>query len=374
MTDKYLHIVCLDTPYPADYGGAIDIFYTLKWLSKLGIKIHLHCFEYGRGRQPELERYCQWVHYYPRKSGLKGISLRLPYIVSSRAEPDLLNNLKKDKNPVLLEGIHTSYFLHSGELTQRKVILRLQNVEWKYYRELRRTTRSAINMLYYAAETMLLKRYEKEIAPMAQTLAVTRADAESYRALASGVKTDCIPVFTPWDEVTGKEGLGSFCLYHGNLSVPENEKAVEWLIREVFRKIDIPLVIAGKRPSSWIEKLTRGTKNACLVADPSESEMNDLVEKAQLHVLPSFNATGIKLKLLHALFRGRHCLVNTSMVAGTGLETACQTADDPAKFRNAVTELFQKPFSGDEVVARKQLLMQQYSNEKNVRKLITLIW
>ena len=42
-----LHIISLDIPFPANYGGVIDIFYKLKSLSNLGVEIILHCFEYG---------------------------------------------------------------------------------------------------------------------------------------------------------------------------------------------------------------------------------------------------------------------------------------------------------------------------------------
>ena len=41
MTENHLHIVTLDVPYPADYGGVVDLFYKLQSLHQLGIKIHL---------------------------------------------------------------------------------------------------------------------------------------------------------------------------------------------------------------------------------------------------------------------------------------------------------------------------------------------
>ncbi|MGH2563383.1 MAG: mannosyltransferase, partial [Ginsengibacter sp.] len=129
MNDKHLHIVCLDVPYPPDYGGVFDLFYKIRSLHSIGINIHLHCFEYGRGKQEELKKYCKSVSYYKRKNFLNGLSLRLPFIVSSRANRVLLNNLLKDDHPVLLEGIHCSYFLYSGELKNRKIIIRLHNVE-----------------------------------------------------------------------------------------------------------------------------------------------------------------------------------------------------------------------------------------------------
>jgi len=44
---KKLHIVSFDVPYPANYGGVIDVFYKLKALHSLGIEIYFHVFEYG---------------------------------------------------------------------------------------------------------------------------------------------------------------------------------------------------------------------------------------------------------------------------------------------------------------------------------------
>ncbi len=68
--DKHLHIITHDVPYPADFGGVIDLFYKIKTLHELGIKIHLHCFTGKRTQQEELNKYCVSVKYYPRKTKL----------------------------------------------------------------------------------------------------------------------------------------------------------------------------------------------------------------------------------------------------------------------------------------------------------------
>jgi len=65
-----LHIVAFDVPFPADYGGVIDVFYKAKSLNDLGLRIALHVFDYGRGRQAGLEKIAAEVHYYPRKNNL----------------------------------------------------------------------------------------------------------------------------------------------------------------------------------------------------------------------------------------------------------------------------------------------------------------
>ena len=55
MSDLHLHIISFDIPYPANYGGVIDVYYKAKALSEKGVKVHLHCFQYGRKPSMVLE-------------------------------------------------------------------------------------------------------------------------------------------------------------------------------------------------------------------------------------------------------------------------------------------------------------------------------
>ena len=49
-----MHIVFLDNPLPADYGGTIDMYFKAKALKELGYSLTLHVFEYGREIQDSL--------------------------------------------------------------------------------------------------------------------------------------------------------------------------------------------------------------------------------------------------------------------------------------------------------------------------------
>jgi len=374
LTNKYLHIVCLDVPYPADYGGVFDLFYKLTSLYELGVHIHLHCFEYGRGEQNELNKFCQSVTYYERKKSYKSISLRLPYIVRSRANRVLLNNLLKDDYPVLLEGIHCTYFLYSGELKNKRVFVRLHNVEYEYYEELAKTTHDIFRKIYFTIESFLLKKYERSIANKALFIAVSENDKETYQQKFNAKKIQYLPVFLPFNKVTSKEGSGSFCLYHGNLAVPENEKAALWLIKNVFNSLDIPFVIAGKNPSKQLRDTAYCNENFCIVGNPSIDEMQDLIQKAHIHLLPSFNKTGIKIKLLNALFNGRYVITNTPAVEDTNLEKLCHIADNAEDYKKITKQLFNTPFTESEIKERKKLLENIYDNNGNAQTLIRWVW
>lgn len=371
--DKHLHIVCFDVPYPADYGGVFDLFYKIKSLHKLGTKIHLHCFKYGRGEQTELRNYCEEVTYYTRNIGLKGFSFQLPYIASSRANKNLLQNLLKDDHPVLLEGIHCTYFLYKDQLKNKKVFVRLHNVEYEYYYQLAKSEPSFFKKIYLKNESRLLKTYERKIAGKAVLLSVSEKDNDTYKKEFGKMNIHYLPVFLPYTSVTNQEGKGNYCLYHGNLAVSENEKAAIWLIENIFIG-DIPFTVAGKNPSRHLLHIAKQNKNVSVVANPSLEKMQELISNAQINVLPSFNSTGIKVKLLNALFNGRHCAVNNSAVDGTGFESLCHIASDVASFKTLVNKLFNKDFTKEEIYKRKQLLEKKFNNDENAKQLIQWIW
>ena len=372
--DRTLHIICHDVPWPANYGGVVDLFYKIKTLHEEGIKIKLHCFHYGRGKQDELNKYCEAVYYYKRYRGLKAFSVTQPYIVKSRANPLLLENLLKDEDPVIMEGIHCTAFLKQLLANGRKVILRLHNVEFLYYSRLFQSEKNLFTKLYFLNESIFLKQYEQRLPTELPIIAVSNNDAMFYREQLDKKSTGYLPVFIPFSTVNGLEGVGTYCLYHGNLSVAENEKAVLWLLNKVFSLAKVPFIIAGKDPSKKLVRKVENNKNVTLVSNPSEKELNDLIANAQVNVLPSFNSTGIKLKLINALYNGRHCVVNEEGVRGSGLEDACHIGITSNAIASIIIQLFHHPFSEEEINLRKRLLGQIFNNRQNAERLIQLIW
>ncbi|RYY15273.1 MAG: glycosyltransferase [Chitinophagaceae bacterium] len=373
--DRHLHIISLDVPYPVDFGGVFDIYYKLVALHAAGVKIHLHCFQNKREQQPQLDQYCESVRYYPRQTGHKGVSYRLPYIVSSRSSAALAEQLLLDDYPILVEGIHCTHFLMDDRFAKRNVILRLHNVETTYYQHLYKSAAGIFKKLYYRTESRLLKEYETEIVKkVSLILTVSSRDKDYYRECFGAKSIANLPVFLGFSDIKSETGVGCYCLYHGNLSVPENEKAAMWLVSEVFSDISVPLVIAGKNPSEKLTRFVRQHQHCCVVADPGENELADMIAKAHIHVLPSMNETGVKLKLLNALYNGRHAVVNEAGVAGTGFESACHIAGNAAGFKSIVTQLYHKPFTDDEINLRKRLLSDSFNNQQNAGRLIGWIW
>ncbi|HEU4573524.1 MAG TPA: glycosyltransferase family 4 protein [Chitinophagaceae bacterium] len=370
MTDKQLHIVCLDNPYPPDYGGSIDMYNRIVALYKNGIDIHLHFFEYNNKKETgPLQKYCSSITSYKRKTGWGGFSLTTPYIVYSRINQELIANLTADSSPVLLEGVHCSGIAPFIQKQGRKIIVRLHNDESSYYHRLFKTEKDFLKKIYFWNESRLLKKYQSGLSAEGIYACMTDTDLKQFHQHYHLHDVRKLPSSLAWQQLKCRTGTGSFCLYHGNLSVPENEEAAVWLIDKVFMKLKIPFVIAGKNPSKRLEKIAHLNKHTCLIASPSEEEINDLVIKAHINVLPSFNATGLKLKVLHALFEGRHCVTNMAAVEGTGLEQCCRVGDTAAEMIDIISRLYTQPFTEEEIALREKLLYPAYDNMQNARLL-----
>ena len=118
--ERHLNIIAFNIPWPANYGGIIDVYYKMKALHQCGVKIILHCFEYERAHSPELEAICEKVFYYKRHTGLCANMTLLPYNVYSRKHPELIANLLKNDYPILFEGLHCCYYINDPRLQNRK--------------------------------------------------------------------------------------------------------------------------------------------------------------------------------------------------------------------------------------------------------------
>jgi len=366
-----LHIISFDVPYPADYGGAIDVFYKIKALHAEGVKITLHCFEYGRGEQEVLNKYCKKVHYYNRNLSKRLLFGSLPFIVASRSSEELIKNILLDNAPILFEGLHCCFHLNDIRLTDRKKIVRMHNIEHNYYASLAEVEKSFFKRTYFEKEAKKLEKFEAVLEKADAIAAISPADTKYLTGKYKNVSN--VTAFHPHEEIKIKEGLGNYALYHGSLAVGENNKAALYLVNEVFVGIKEKLIIAGNGASVELKAAIKNNASTELQENISVDEIYQLIQNAQINILPTFQATGIKLKLLSALYIGRHCVVNSPMVAATGLEPVCQISDSASEMKKKIAELMSAPFTLEDKRKRVLVLEDKFSNEANVKKLMELI-
>jgi hypothetical protein len=372
--DKKLNIVALNIPWPANYGGVIDIYYKIKALHGCGIKIILHCFEYGRPHVAELQDLCEEVHYYRRRTGLLSNLTYLPYNVYSRRDKRLIANLLDNDGPILFEGLHSCYYLNHPQLKNRFKIFRESNIEHDYYHAIGKAERNPIKKCFFHIEAFRFKRYQKNIANAELTLTVSETDTDYLKRQFPRNKIEFMPSFHGNERITATAGQSGVLLYHGNLSVRENEKAALYLVENVFRKMTSgSCIIAGMNPSDTLKRAVARYKHITLVANPSSGSLHELIQTAQVNILITFQATGLKLKLLNSLFTGRHVVVNPMMLAGTGLDELCHIARTPEEMIEICRKLIAIPFSADIPEKRRKKLFPLFSDNCQARRLIDMI-
>lgn len=362
MTKKRIHIVSFDVPYPANYGGVIDVYYRLKALREIGFEITLHCFEYGRGRPIELELLADTIHYYSRKKSLLSWFSKKPFIVQTRSSKNLLRNLLKDDAPILFEGLHTTSFLHHPKLKNRKKIVRTHNIEHDYYFKLAEQT-TGWKKWYYSSEAKKLKKYES-ILKFADALLPIKESDLVYFSQYSTENHLLPPCFNQLEIIS--EPTQPYLLFHGNLSVSENVEAVKWICREIFDSLKAPFIVAGKDPDAAILEL-ENLGFFELVSNPDDREMNDLITNARIHLLVTNQSTGIKLKLINSLQTSGHVMVNPTMVEGTGLENYCTVLRHHYEWKHEITNALEHELTAARFEQRKKLFSGKLSVVGNCR-------
>lgn len=370
-SDNHIHIVSFDIPCPVNYGGVIDVFFKLKALVERGFKVHFHCFEYGREHSERLEALCVETKYYKRDMSFWKAFSKIPYIVTSRISEDLIQDLLKDNYPIILEGLHSCGVLLDKRMKGRKIFVRAHNVEHDYYQYLAETEKNLRKRQFLKMESRKLRRFESIMAEATGILAISNKDYEYFKERFDNVYL--IPAYAGFDRVDVLEGQGDFVLYHGKLDVSENYNAAEYLVKEVFKGSGIKLKIAGMNPPRYLVKLIENERNIELIENPEDDVLQDLIRNAQINILVTAQSTGLKLKLLNALFNGRYCVVNEKMVEGLDINDLCIVANTADEMKTVVADLMTKPFVEEQVEIRKSRMDAFYNPSRATDKLVELL-
>lgn len=369
MNLKAIHIVSLDVPFPPDYGGVIDIYFRAKALKDLGVYVILHCFEYGRGIEHDFQEIANEIHYYKRKKSLWTNFKKEPFIVATRRSENLIKRLLEDDFPILMEGLHTTAILNDERFEKRQKWVRIHNIEWQYYEALAYATSSPLKKTFFKKESKKLKKYEKILAKADQLFCLNERDLDYYSSINSA--TNFWAVGCDFKEIEAKK-KGHFALFHGNLSVSENERALRWIIESWdSNQIQMPLLVAGKNPSKGLQNELKKHAFITLKSNPSTDEMNELIQTAEINLLITFQSTGVKLKLINSLIHGNRCIVNPLMVEGTDLGQFCEMVDDAEDLIQAISNT--KALSSEEKSRRIDYFQMHFDAKNQVEKVLDKI-
>lgn len=368
ISNQKIHIVSFDVPFPADYGGVIDVFYKIKALAEIGFSITLHCFQYGRSESAELDKYCTNIIYYKRRRNPLKLFKNLPFIVSTRNNDALLKNLMIDDSPILFEGLHCCYFLSDSMLSDRFKMVRMHNVEWAYYYGLSDGETNFFKKIYFKREAKRLSAFES-ILNFADNILSISAENNKYFEKKYGSRAVLINGFHSNRLIEIGEQESNVCLYHGNLSVNENINAVMFLV-ETFKNTKIKICIAGKNPSESLQKHINRFPNFELIKNPTDKVLDELIQKCKINLLPFMVNEGAKIKLINTLYKGRFVISN---IEDELFKDIIVFAKTPWEWIAQVDKLLNEKFNNEYLDKRQSVLYDNYNDIQNAKTIACLL-
>lgn len=361
-------------PFPADYGGVVDVYYKLKALHDAGVYVILHTFIYGREMSERIKDVVDEVYYYPRTRSLFANISFMPFIVRTRCNSRLMKRILSIDAPVILEGLHTCGLLDDLKIKGVRTAVRTHNIEHDYYNALSKATSNPFKKLFYKLESLRLKRFESVLSKADIIFPLSESDKAYFEAKYpdSDVKL-LYPFFNDSSDMEIIDAVNDVdILYHGNLDVIENRKGLEFIIDSVLPLLDrrFKLTVAGHCSlQRFVDKmLSNGIR---FVNHPTDLELNALICCAKVNLFVSFQSTGVKLKLLNALSKGNGvCIVNSPMVTDDSLRKYCIVADSAEDIASEINKAIINPLSDDEIKKQRDDFSGCFSAIKGVNSIL----
>lgn len=370
MSEKTLHIVSFDNPYPPNYGGVIDVFYKIKALSEIGYTIHLHCFVKEIPLEfDELKRLCQSVCFYEITKNPFHFLSALPFSVISRSNSKLGTNIAKIHAPILFEGLKTTCLVNDTRLQHHKKFLRLHNIEHNYFKGIAKSEEGFFKKMAFYWESRKFKKYEAVIKAFDKVF--TLSEFENDMALAYCRNSVYVPVFHGNDKVAPLEGFGDYAIYHGDLTTSDNRKCVVFLI-DVFKKLpNRKLIIASGSNEDFVQNIIGTSENIQFVKLNDFTHLKTLLQKAHISISWSFQKSGTKLKAINSLYNTRFCIINENVIDDAIVADLCVMTKNEEELINQIEYLFKERFS--DYPKRKEILEKYMNDVNNALKIEKLI-
>lgn len=370
MSEKKIHIVSFDNPYPPNYGGVIDVFYKIKALHAIGYKIHLHCFTKQIPSDCEvLQSLCSEVFFYEINQNPFYLLCKRPFSVLSRSDAKLVENILKTDAPILFDGLKTTFVRNDVRLKNYKKFLRLHNIEHNYYKGIAVSETIFLKKIAFYFESWKYKYYEQEIGKFDNVFTLSEHENDYTQRKFSNAAY--IPVFHGNETVKQLDGFGKFAFYHGDLTTSDNRKVVLFLI-EVFKQIpDYQLVIASGTNRGFVNNAIQDVPNIKFVELSGFEQLLQLFEEAHLNICWSFQKSGTKLKLINALFNSRFCIINENIIDDKKVADLCVLVNNKEALIAAIKNVIQTPFTESE--HRKKILESHLNDIENAKKLAAIL-
>jgi polysaccharide biosynthesis protein PslH len=379
-------VVASDFPYPPHHGAAVDMWSRILSLKRLGFTLDLIATVRSHPKQEDMDvvrAFVEQLWIVERDRGISAALALTPFQVRSRAA---LKNvaLTEAYDVALLESEYVAPILENVSLKAKVRILRSENAQARYFREMSGSAEGWSERCFYRAEALKFDSYSPQIKSKCDLLWFI-SDWERADHVRRYPKDSIKAVFLPPDpgvsEMCPYSGEGKGALFIGSLTIPFNLEALEWYIEHVHPRLSkilgYSLTIAGRTGGASVpalDEMVQRYSNISLCADPQE--LSDLYRCAAVFVNPVLRGAGVKIKTIHALHAGVPVVSTTIGMEGTGLidGTHLLVADSADDFVRCVAALLQdSALAGRLVHCAQSFLAETYDQERNIRQSLSSV-
>ncbi len=382
-------------PYPLNEGGTIGIYNYTRGFAEQNCDVTLyalaakkHTIDIEEART-ELEKYCTFhvfnidtdVKPWPALKNLfTNKSYNVERFYDKAFENALIEELKTNSFDVIqIEGTFPAIyskviFKYAGKA---KVVLRQHNVEFQIWERLAKNARNPLKKWYFQLLSNRLKNFEStHLNQYAALVPVTEDDGDLFKSLGCSIPVYPSPAGIDTALWSPSAQSNPLALYHiGSLQWIPNVEALMWFLDDVWPLVlqknkNIHFYVAGKSMPEHIKSLQ--IENVEMVGEVASA--TDFVSDKAISVVPLKSGSGIRLKILEAMSAGKAVISTTIGAQGIDYKdgTNIIIADSAETFAEAVVQLTEdQPFCQAMSKQARQLIMDHYSNQRVVNRLLT---
>ena len=372
-------------PFPLNDGGSIHSYLTARGLAKAGCEVHMlsintpkHPTDLKELPAPfknkeirlftvDLDTTINIVDAFVNLFSDK--SYHITRFISKDYCVKLEELLKKyEYDVVQLEGIFMApYVSLIREKSNAKVVLKAHNVEHLIWERLTRQEKNPLRKWYLKILSRRLKKFELEsINRLDALIAISEIDLKYFLENGCNVKSFvALPgVEKSWvGEAQNISGAQKF-FFIGSMDWMPNREGVEWLLKTVWPKVleertDLLLSVAGKKME------TKWAKSHSLTGVLVEGQVDDAREfmlQKQVLLVPLFSGSGIRIKILEAMFLGRAVISTKLGVEGLNCKEGEHylEANNEDEFSEAICDLAKNPQKAKTLSRNAQVWANQH--------------
>lgn len=381
--------VCPRIPAPPADGGAVYVYEIGRHLAFEGHDLTIVSLYSNRHQQDaELVNAYGVLHYmdgefkdYGLFAAIKSILTRQPISIQHRMSRKVMGRLmgqvKTTPDVILLEGIHTGWFL---DMVRNRwpgipVVMRESNVEYLLLRRNAENTSNPAIAFFYRLQSAIMKSFESRILQKVDAMTtISPADRQKLKPLASGTPIKTIEAGGPIiNDVSNTRDVTKMIAISNWLWKP-NYDGLKWFLDQVWPEVyrrnpELVFFIIGDGLSN---KFKSDYESENVVLKGFVKDLEPYLNSAGFQVAPLFSGSGMKLKVLNALSHGLPIITTSIGAEGINMTSGVHymNADNRDQFENAIDYLVNNPESRESLAVNgRKLIREHYNWETQAKKL-----